>query len=109
MRLPKRATSLKGRRVIISFPHAGDDDPFFVETTIGETIKFSLRTADPAIARERDAIARAQLEKYFAATEAKLSPLSHMQKVALSGLVYELYVKTHAGLFNSLYRTAWIA
>jgi hypothetical protein len=95
MRLPKKAAALRGRRVIVSFPHSGDNDPFSVEATIGEAVKFSLRTADPAIARERDAIARAQLEKYFAAAEAKLVPLKHMQKVALSGFVYELYVKTH--------------
>jgi hypothetical protein len=107
MRVPTRAAGVKGRRVIISFPHAGDEDPFFVEATIGETVKFSLRTTDPALARERDAIARAQLEKYFAAAESKLSPLSHRQKVALSGLVYELYVKTHENEPGS--PSAWAA
>jgi hypothetical protein len=95
MRLPKRAAGAKGKRAVVSFPASGDEDPFFVEARIGDTVKFSLRTSDPAIARERDAIARAQLEKYFSTAVAKVSALSHRQKIALSGLVYDLYIRIY--------------
>ena len=95
MRLPKRASGARGQRVVISFPNNGGEDPFTVEVTLGDEVKFSLRTADPVTARARDADARAQLEKYFAAAEAPPTSLSHKQRVALSGIVYRLYVKLH--------------
>jgi hypothetical protein len=36
-----------GRRIVIPFPSTGREPLFTVETTIGTTVKFSLRTSDP--------------------------------------------------------------
>jgi len=55
----------------------------------------SLRTKDPAEARQRHAAIVAVVEKQWSALRKPSQPLTHKQIVALSGLVYRTMVKGH--------------
>jgi hypothetical protein len=74
---------------------------------IGIEVKFSLRTANPAVAELREVVAREQLIRRFHTVENGPSPVSHRQLVALAGQVYRLYAEELAEDPGSADR--WIA
>lgn len=95
MRLPKAAQRARGQVAKIVFDPGDKQAPIILDVRIGDVVKFSLRTTDDAVARQRDAQARAQLERYFRAASADPSKLTNQQRHALAGAVYRLYVETH--------------
>ncbi|MEJ1157333.1 tyrosine-type recombinase/integrase [Prosthecomicrobium sp. N25] len=78
----------RGDALILTIP--GIDEPIGV--TIGNEIKFSLRTRDPAEAKARTAAANAQIELRFKNLREGPNKLTHKQLVALSGEAYRLLV-----------------
>lgn len=63
-----------------------------VVVTIGSTVQVSLRTRDPAIAKERHAAADAELRRHWAALRNGVTELTHRDAVALAGWVYRAAV-----------------
>lgn len=79
----------QGRPVSIRF-ESGGDDPITVTATLGREVKFSLRTSDPSVAKQRTATAIAQLEALYAALRVGPRPLTRRQRIALAGDLYKL-------------------
>lgn len=73
----------KGQRVVLKLP---PDCP-------GSEVYFSLRTSDPSLVNRRQATAINQLEAHFQVLRTEVRPLSHLERVAFSGLVYQELVK----------------
>jgi len=86
---------VRGRRIIISFPSSGREPPFTVETTIGNEVTFSTRTADENVYEARALIARTHLAKIYAAARCEPVKLSARNLAALSRGVYDLFLATH--------------
>jgi integrase len=88
---------LRGQSLTVHLPlttaFASDIVP--VKSTIGDVIKFSLRTSDRALARTRYAAALAQVERYLEAARAGPADLSFKAIIALAGLAREQLVKEH--------------
>jgi integrase len=79
-----------GRSASINFPSdVPDGPPVVVQTTLKKQVGFSLRTRDPAVAKERTSIATAQLERLYDDIRKGPHPLTKKQVVALAGLVYK--------------------
>lgn len=86
---------VRGRRIIISFPSSGKEPPFTVETTIGNEVTFSTRTADENVYEARALVARSHLAKIYAAARGEPVKLSPRNLTALSRGVYDLFLATH--------------
>ncbi|MCA0320276.1 MAG: site-specific integrase [Proteobacteria bacterium] len=82
-----------GRQLIVILPPATPGGPEeVVSVTIGATaVRFSLRTADPALAKRRQAAALEQMERLWAALRAGAVTLSPKQRVALAGTIYKAW------------------
>lgn len=63
-------------------------------TISGSHVKASLRTAEPATARERHAAALNYLEKFWRALRAGPRRLSHRETVALAGELYRMFAES---------------
>jgi hypothetical protein len=87
-----------GRRVAFTFPgHTPADPPIIVHAALGRTqVRFSLRTRDPAVAKQRQGLATAQFEKLCEAIRNGPRPLTHRQRVALSGVLYRAFAENLA-------------
>lgn len=83
----------RGQTIALSFPAEGGEPEHVTVITPGSEVKFSLRTRNPAVAKSRQGIALAELEKRWNAIRSGPSPLSHRQIIALSGEVYRLFVE----------------
>ncbi len=83
----------RGRTMTFSFPSEGGEPEHVAVATAGEVVKFSLRTRNPAIAKSRNGIATAHLERQWEALRSGPTPLSHKQIFALSGEIYRLFVE----------------
>jgi len=82
-----------GKRISFSFPAEVPGDPdIVVTTTLGTQVKFSLQTRDPAVAKQRHGLAAAQLERVCESFRRGSRPLTHKQRVALSGHFYRILV-----------------
>jgi hypothetical protein len=60
---------------------------------LGSLSSFSLRTADPKIAKHRERAAREHLQLMFDAAERGPVRIAHKQLVAMAGDVYRLYIQ----------------
>jgi hypothetical protein len=85
--LPK----VRGRLIVIEFPALKADSAATISSTLGEFAKFSLKTRDPEVAKARQGIAAAHLERVYSAASHGPTQLSHKELVALSGEVYQLW------------------
>src|SRR5262245_23899484 len=77
-----------GREVSIRLNGDCADKPLAVSARLGKEVKFSLRTRDPSVAKERHATATAHLERLYEALRKGPVPLTPKQRVALSGVLY---------------------
>jgi integrase len=83
----------KGQNLVIALPAEVPGEPdLTVPVKVGREVTFSLRTKSPALAKQRNAIAVAQLERHFEALRKGPVPLSHKRIVALSGVLYREFV-----------------
>src|SRR5262245_20011891 len=79
-----------GRCASIHFPSdVPGGPPVVIRATLKKEVGFSLRTRDPAAAKERTSIATAQLERLYEAIRNGPRSLTRKQVVALAGLVYQ--------------------
>ncbi|GAB4065380.1 hypothetical protein GCM10028812_08720 [Ancylobacter sonchi] len=83
----------RGRTMTFSFPSEGGEPGHVAVATVGEVVTFSLRTRSLAIAKSRNGIATAYLERQWEALRSGPAPLSHKQVVSLSGEIYRLFVE----------------
>lgn len=82
-----------GQRVAVRLPPArlGDKEEI-VRATVGKTaVRFSLRTADPTLAKRRQAAALEQVERLWAALRAGPVGLLPKQRVGFAGLIYRAW------------------
>lgn len=86
-------TRARGYPVVISFPAVGSEPSHVVTATIGREVNFSLRTRSPSVAKARTGLAEAHLQKLWEALRNGPRPLTHRQRVALSGEVYNLFAQ----------------
>jgi len=77
-----------GRVLLIDLPAIGAAAEVTVLATVGNEVKCSLRTRDPATAKARNGAVVAHLEKTWTAIRSGPSPLTHKQVVALAGDIY---------------------
>ena len=83
----------RGQSLVITLPAEVPGEPdLTVPVKVGREVTFSLRTKSPALAKQRNAIAVAQLERHFEALRKGPVPLSHKRIVALSGVLYREFV-----------------
>jgi Domain of unknown function (DUF6538) len=80
-----------GREVSIRLNGECADKPLVVSARFGKEVKFSLRTRDPSVAKERTATATAHLERLYGALRKGPVPLTPKQRVALSGILYRAF------------------
>jgi hypothetical protein len=80
-----------GREVSIRLKRECADKPLAVSARLGKEVKFSLRTRDPSVAKERTAMATAHLERLYEALRKGPVPLTPKQRVALSGILYRAF------------------
>ncbi|HEX2554363.1 MAG TPA: tyrosine-type recombinase/integrase [Microvirga sp.] len=93
MRTPTRLVNgLRGRQILLDIPPVAGTAPMIVSPTVGQFIKFSLKTKDETIAAARAAAAVEHLSRRFAAAEAGPVRLDLANVVALSRDVYDLYI-----------------
>lgn len=92
-RLPSDiAKAANGKRVAFTFP-SGDGYPDVVAmATLRDHVKFSLRTRDPEIAKQRHGLATAQLQRICEGIRNGPRSLTHKQRLALAGLVYRDFI-----------------
>lgn len=84
---------LRGTTTVLELPPAGPgEQTLTVAPTFGSVVRFSLRTADPQLAKARHAAAASQLASLYSAVSAGPQTLTAMQRSALAGEVYRLFV-----------------
>ena len=85
----------RGRRVPIWFAAASPGHPpISFHVTLGNFAKFSLHTREPSLAKERHALATAQLNRVYEALRGGPRPILNEERVALSGVLYRDIVGT---------------
>ena len=79
-----------GTPLVVEFPAAGDEPASVVNASVGKSeVVFSLRTRDPVVAKARQAIALAAVDRAFNGLRiAAPTTLSHRDATALAGDVY---------------------
>ncbi len=82
----------KGRMIFVELPEVGRDEGVTVAARIGEHVKLSLRTRDPAAAKARHGAALAHVTRLFEGMRGEPKALSLREIVALSGDVYRLFL-----------------
>ena len=91
-------TIARGKQCVVMLPpERSDGDQIHIKFTIGAGIRFSLRTRDPTVARQRNAAVTEQVERLFDELRAGPPPprsLPPKQIVALAGEVYRLFAET---------------
>lgn len=83
---------VRGKLVVVELPAVRSEPEHLVSATIGDDVKFSLRTRDGDVATARRLHVLAHLAKRWDAARAGPSPLSQKQIVALAGDVYRRIV-----------------
>jgi hypothetical protein len=83
----------RGQPIVLRLPGLKHEGEIIVSGTIGDVVKFSLKTRDPEVAKARTAWALTQIDASFDVLRAGPIPLSHKQIVALSGEVYRFYIR----------------
>ncbi len=63
----------RGQAIVLRLPGLKREGEIITSGTVGDVVKFPLRTRDPDVARTRTASATAQLEAFFDALRAVLS------------------------------------
>lgn len=85
------AAKARGKPLTLTFPDAPAHDGFAVTIRVGDVVKLSLRTREPALAKLRSALAEQQLQHAWEAIRKGPKPLTHKQVVALSGRLYRAF------------------
>jgi hypothetical protein len=83
----------QGRRVTFRLPSSDGNGPIIVSVTIGREISFSLRTSDAGCAKERQAAALLQFERWCDNFRTGPKSLTHKEQVALAGVLYSAFAK----------------
>jgi hypothetical protein len=80
----------RGQRVAFRLPEDNGRE-IIVGATVGQEISFSLHTPDKAVAKERQAAALLQFDQWCDSIRSGPRPLTHKQRVGLSGLLYRAF------------------
>jgi hypothetical protein len=95
-RTPKNvAEKLRGMPLLICFSYGYVEEPFTVRPTVGDKIKFSLKTSDKNTANARALEALKQIDGYIGAASASDTKLTHRDLVRMSRAIYVAYVEIH--------------
>ncbi|MGO4526804.1 hypothetical protein AB4097_18320 [Microvirga sp. 2MCAF35] len=83
----------RGQLVVIELPPLKGAKGTTVHTTLGQRVKFSLKTPDNDVAAARTGLVLAHLEKQYDAIRQGPKPLSQKEVIAYSGEAYRLWVE----------------